>query len=69
MTNIFLPIKSAFRCPCGRPAADFPSLLYYLFGGERAEKQMQAARLHKCVTCYDIDRFCACVVRRAAEQG
>ena len=68
MTNIFLPIKSAFRCPCRRPAADFPGLLARMFGGERASKQLEASKAHKCVTCYDIDRFCACVVRRA-EQG
>jgi hypothetical protein len=43
------------KCTCGRPAAKYPSLLFWLFHNAKAEVQRSAAWAHKCVPCYEID--------------
>lgn len=64
-----LPFKALpiTKCLCGRPAAKFPNLLYFLFGGEKAKTQRQAAWTHKCVPCYEIGKFASMVSTKAAQ--
>jgi hypothetical protein len=47
------------RCNCGLPAAQYPSLWYFLFHGKEAEKQAAASISGKCVPCYQIDLWIA----------
>ena len=46
-------------CCCGRPAAQYPSLIMFLFYPKEARQRAAAHNAGKCVTCYTIDLYIA----------